>query len=120
MTQSYAGFSVFYGWLSNTFPSPPAKRAVALAFINSVSQLGNIVGSYVVVTHYSTLPAHSALVQLRLAAYVGADIQKFLPNLSRSILRLYSCVLRLEDSVILYERQGSESGERERRCKTWV
>lgn len=46
LTQSYAGFSVFYGWLSNTFPSPPAKRAVALAFINSVSQVGNVVGSY--------------------------------------------------------------------------
>ena len=47
MAQSYAGFSVFYGWLSNTFPSPPAKRAVALAFINSVSQMGNVAGSYV-------------------------------------------------------------------------
>ena len=47
ITQSYAGFSVFYGWMSNNFPSPPAKRAVALALINSVSQLGNVGGSYV-------------------------------------------------------------------------
>ncbi|EKM59847.1 uncharacterized protein PHACADRAFT_250611 [Phanerochaete carnosa HHB-10118-sp] len=47
MTQSYAGFSVFYGWMSNNFPSPPAKRAVALALINAVSQFGNIAGSYV-------------------------------------------------------------------------
>ncbi|PSR75029.1 hypothetical protein PHLCEN_2v9359 [Hermanssonia centrifuga] len=43
--QSYAGVCVLYGWLSNTFPSPPAKRAVALAFINSFSQVGNITGS---------------------------------------------------------------------------
>ena len=47
MAQAYAGFSVFYGWMSNNFPSPPAKRAVALALINAFSQLGNVAGSYV-------------------------------------------------------------------------
>ncbi|KAI0701167.1 MFS general substrate transporter [Cytidiella melzeri] len=47
MAQTYAGFSIFYGWMSNTFPSPHAKRAVALAFCNSVSQAGNIGGSYI-------------------------------------------------------------------------
>ncbi|KAI0347084.1 MFS general substrate transporter [Trametopsis cervina] len=46
MTQAYAGFAILYGWMSNTFPSPPAKRAVAVAFCNSASQLGNITGSY--------------------------------------------------------------------------
>lgn len=51
MAQSYAGMSVTFGWLSNTFPSPPAKRAVALAFINSVSQLGNVSGSCVSFLH---------------------------------------------------------------------
>lgn len=44
---SYAGFIVFYSWISSTFPRPPAKRAVAIAFINAFSQLGNIAGSYV-------------------------------------------------------------------------
>ncbi|KAI0787162.1 major facilitator superfamily domain-containing protein [Irpex lacteus] len=47
MAQTYAGFSIFYGWMSNTFPSPHTKRAVALAFCNSVSQIGNIGGSYI-------------------------------------------------------------------------
>ncbi|GJE84984.1 MFS general substrate transporter [Phanerochaete sordida] len=47
MTQSYAGFSVFYGWMSNSVPSPPAKRAVALALVNALSQLGNVAGAYV-------------------------------------------------------------------------
>lgn len=47
MMQACAGFAVFYGWMSNCFPSPPAKRAVALALINAVSQLGNIVAAYV-------------------------------------------------------------------------
>ncbi|KAK4689352.1 hypothetical protein P7C73_g766, partial [Tremellales sp. Uapishka_1] len=45
--QSYAGFIVFYSWISSSFPRPPAKRAVAIALINAFSQLGNIAGSYV-------------------------------------------------------------------------
>ncbi|KAF7352833.1 MFS general substrate transporter [Mycena venus] len=47
MAQSYAGFVVMYAWISNSFPRPPSKRAVALALINAFSQLGNIAGSYV-------------------------------------------------------------------------
>jgi len=44
---SYAGFIVFYSWISSSFPRPPAKRAVALAMINAFSQLGNVAGAYV-------------------------------------------------------------------------
>ncbi|KAF1843189.1 MFS general substrate transporter [Cucurbitaria berberidis CBS 394.84] len=44
---SYAGFIVFYSWISSSFPRPPAKRAVAIAMINAFSQLGNIAGSYI-------------------------------------------------------------------------
>ncbi|KAI5236213.1 MFS general substrate transporter [Aureobasidium subglaciale] len=44
---SYAGFIVFYSWISSSFPRPPAKRAVAIALVNAFSQLGNIAGSYV-------------------------------------------------------------------------
>ncbi|KAJ3510623.1 hypothetical protein NLJ89_g4574 [Agrocybe chaxingu] len=47
MAQSYAGFVVLFAWMSNSFPRPPSKRAVALALINAFSQLGNISGSYV-------------------------------------------------------------------------
>ncbi|KAH7915560.1 major facilitator superfamily domain-containing protein [Hygrophoropsis aurantiaca] len=47
MAQTYAGLVCFYAWMSNTFPRPPAKRAVAIAFINGFSQLGNVTGSYV-------------------------------------------------------------------------
>lgn len=44
---SYAGFIVFYSWISTSFHRPPAKRAVALALVNAFGQLGNIAGSYV-------------------------------------------------------------------------
>ncbi|KAK1923183.1 major facilitator superfamily domain-containing protein [Papiliotrema laurentii] len=42
---SYAGY--MYTWMSSSFPRPPAKRAVALAFMNAMSQTGNIAGSYI-------------------------------------------------------------------------
>ncbi|RDA84424.1 hypothetical protein CP532_2894 [Ophiocordyceps camponoti-leonardi (nom. inval.)] len=44
---SYAGYIVFTSWISSSFPRPPAKRAVAIALINAISQVGNIAGSYV-------------------------------------------------------------------------
>ncbi|KAI0304008.1 MFS general substrate transporter [Russula brevipes] len=47
MAQSFSGFICFLTWTSNTFARSPSKRAVALAFINAFSQLGNITGSYV-------------------------------------------------------------------------
>ncbi|GJE84988.1 MFS general substrate transporter [Phanerochaete sordida] len=45
MAQCYAGFVCMYAWVSNTFARPPAKRAVAIAFVNAFSQLGNVAGS---------------------------------------------------------------------------
>jgi len=47
MAQTFAGFICFLAWTSSTVSNPPAKRAVALALINSISQTGNIGGSYV-------------------------------------------------------------------------
>ncbi|KAF8915937.1 MFS general substrate transporter [Mucidula mucida] len=47
MAQSYAGFVCMYAWMSNSFPRPPSKRAVALALMNAFSQLGNVAGSYI-------------------------------------------------------------------------
>jgi len=47
MALSYSGFIVLYAWISNSFPRPPSKRAVVLAFTNCFSQLGNVAGSYV-------------------------------------------------------------------------
>jgi len=59
MAQSYSGFICFFTWTSNTFARPPSKRAVALAFINAFSQLGNIAGSYVWQKSWGPTYAHS-------------------------------------------------------------
>jgi hypothetical protein len=47
MAQSYSGFICFLAWTSNIFARQPSKRAVALAFINAFSQLGNVASSWV-------------------------------------------------------------------------
>lgn len=45
MAQQYAGFVVMYTWISNSFPRPPSKRAVAVALVNAFAQIGNVAGS---------------------------------------------------------------------------
>lgn len=42
----YTGYVVALGWISNTLPRPPAKRAAALAAINAVSNMSSIYSSY--------------------------------------------------------------------------
>ncbi|KAH8896623.1 MFS general substrate transporter [Thozetella sp. PMI_491] len=47
MTTSYAGYIITFTWMSSSFPRPPAKRAVVISFVNGISQLGAIAGSYI-------------------------------------------------------------------------
>ncbi|KAF9240842.1 MFS general substrate transporter [Melanogaster broomeanus] len=47
IAQSWTGVVVFFAWVSNSISRPPSKRAVALAFINSFSSVGDVIGSYV-------------------------------------------------------------------------
>ncbi|KAK2762291.1 hypothetical protein FQN54_001301 [Arachnomyces sp. PD_36] len=42
----YTGYVVALGWISNTLPRPPAKRASALAAINAISNCSSIYASY--------------------------------------------------------------------------
>ncbi|KAJ3773073.1 major facilitator superfamily domain-containing protein [Lentinula raphanica] len=46
MAQSYTGHICLLAWASSTVQTP-AKRAVALALINTVSSFGNVFGSYI-------------------------------------------------------------------------
>ena len=47
MAQMYSAFICFLAWASGSVAHPPEKRAVALALINCVSQMGNVFGAYV-------------------------------------------------------------------------
>ncbi|KAG2159178.1 major facilitator superfamily domain-containing protein [Suillus bovinus] len=46
MAQIAAGQIILWAWINNTFAREPAKRAVAIALISSISAAGNIVGSF--------------------------------------------------------------------------
>ncbi|KAH7887787.1 MFS general substrate transporter [Phlebopus sp. FC_14] len=46
MTQSSVAFVVFMTWVSNSIPEGSSKRAVAIAFINTLATFGNIGASY--------------------------------------------------------------------------
>ncbi|KAG0702166.1 major facilitator superfamily domain-containing protein [Suillus ampliporus] len=47
MAQCLAAPMVLWGWVNNTFAREPAKRAVAIALINGLLQIGNIIGSFI-------------------------------------------------------------------------
>lgn len=47
MAGSYSGFVVFYAWVASTFARPAMTRGVAIAAVNAISQLGNIIGAYI-------------------------------------------------------------------------
>ncbi|KAF5348567.1 hypothetical protein D9756_009620 [Leucocoprinus leucothites] len=47
MACGYAGFAMTLVWVSNAVPRPPAKRAAAMAIVNGVGNLGNLIGSFV-------------------------------------------------------------------------
>ncbi|KAJ8584967.1 MFS general substrate transporter [Rhizopogon salebrosus TDB-379] len=62
MVQAYAGYMVLWGWVNNTFAGDPAKRAVAVALINALSQLGTISGSYIWPTNWGPTYRYSYAV----------------------------------------------------------
>ncbi|KDQ09012.1 hypothetical protein BOTBODRAFT_69396 [Botryobasidium botryosum FD-172 SS1] len=76
MAQSNAGSVVFLGWASNSIPNPPAKRAVALALINMVSQTGSIGGSYVYPTAWG--PTYRKSYAICIASYSICILMSFI------------------------------------------
>lgn len=69
MAQMFAGFICYLAWASSTVSNPPVKRAAALALINTISQTGNIVGSYIWVTGWG--PTYNKSYAICIAAAVG-------------------------------------------------
>ncbi|GAW09451.1 MFS general substrate transporter [Lentinula edodes] len=62
IAQSYTGHICFLAWASGTVSQTPAKRAVALALMNSVSSVGNVFGSYIWPTKWGPEYNHSFLI----------------------------------------------------------
>ncbi|KAG1848492.1 sugar transporter [Suillus subalutaceus] len=47
IAQIIVGYMVLLGWISNIFAREPAKRAIAIALMNALAQIGGIIGSYI-------------------------------------------------------------------------
>ena len=107
MAQSYAGFVCFLTWTSNTLARPPSKRAVALAFINAFSQLGNIAGSWVshvVLRHRGWLTRVLSPGQICVAKVLGSFVFPLLRDLLFCECALHSNVHRLQTSAFPREQ----------------
>ncbi|KDQ64290.1 hypothetical protein JAAARDRAFT_683372 [Jaapia argillacea MUCL 33604] len=96
--QSYAGFVCLYAWMSNSFPRPPSKRAVALALMNAFSQLGNIAGSYIWPTAWGPTYRYSYAICIA--------------NACLCIIMCYIFKLHLESLNRGFEREERERGEK--------
>ncbi|KAG1739374.1 MFS general substrate transporter [Suillus paluster] len=62
MAQIIGGYMVLWGWISNTFDREPAKRAVAIALISALGQLGSIAGSYIWPSNWGPTYRYSSII----------------------------------------------------------
>ncbi|PAV20855.1 MFS general substrate transporter [Pyrrhoderma noxium] len=72
MTLTFSGYVQIMTWVSNSIPRPPAKRAVAVAFVSCFSQLGNIAGSYIFPTNWG--PTYKKSYAICIATQVTAIV----------------------------------------------
>lgn len=72
---------VMFAWISNSIPRPPSKRAVAIAFTNCFSQLGNVAGSYVYIFYLPSRFHLLTIKQIRLADDFWPVLQELLCDL---------------------------------------
>ncbi|KAJ7643695.1 MFS general substrate transporter [Roridomyces roridus] len=64
MVFGFAGFSLTAVWVSNVIPRPPSKRAAAIAIVNAVGNIGNIIGSYSWKSEWGPLYHQSMIISL--------------------------------------------------------
>lgn len=91
-----------YAWIANALPRPRAKRAAALAFINSVGNLASVWTPYTYTPasapHYR--PAMGIVLALAvLAALMGCVLRAVLQRQNRALARLE------DEDVVLTERE---------------
>ncbi|KAG2113222.1 MFS general substrate transporter [Suillus clintonianus] len=85
MAQVNAGYMVFWSWVNNTFTGEPAKRAVAVALVNSLAQAGNIAGSYVWQSHWGPTYRYSyavCIAAIGVSTGIGGGMYMYLKRLN--------------------------------------
>ncbi|KAG0699521.1 major facilitator superfamily domain-containing protein [Suillus ampliporus] len=108
MAQVYAGYMVLWGWINNTFAGEPAKRAVAIALINGLANIGNIIGSYVWQSHWGPTYRYSYAVCI---ATLGVSTGMF-GGMHLYLKRLNKEIARKEQDAKDHEKLGDAIGSR--------
>ena len=114
MAQSYAAFVVLYTGVSNSFPRPPLKHAVAAAFVNAVSHLGNVAGSCVSPYSYVVFVA-SVYPKICLAEPVRTDVSQLVRYMHLDC-RLHGRHVLHPQAVPDFPEQGAQQGGSGDRC----
>ncbi|KAG0705309.1 major facilitator superfamily domain-containing protein [Suillus ampliporus] len=88
IAQVTIGTMVLWGWINNTFSREPAKRAVAIALINGLSQTGNIIGSFVWPSNWGPTYRYSygiCFAALGVSTAMFGVMHLYLKNLNKQI-----------------------------------
>lgn len=99
---AFASFGTQFAWISNSIPRPPAKRTVALAFMNSI---GNMASIWTPFSYYDSSepyfrPALGIVIGLFVVAGLGAVV------LRSMMLKMNRELARLEDTdTLLTEKE---------------
>ncbi|GAA5868269.1 hypothetical protein JCM8547_002300 [Rhodosporidiobolus lusitaniae] len=83
MAGSYAGFVCYLAWISSSFARPAPTRAIAIAFINAFSQLGNVAGAYIFPANWGPSYKNSYAICIGTFGFaiIGCTVHRF--NLAR-------------------------------------
>jgi len=98
MACGYVGASMALVWVSSTFPRPPAKRAAVMGIVNSIGNLGNLMGSYTWKTEWG--PAYH---QSMIICFVSLVFATVLSSILRQLIIRDNKKLDADEKVALSE-----------------
>ncbi|KAL4077040.1 major facilitator superfamily domain-containing protein [Scleroderma yunnanense] len=75
MAIGYSGNMLTVVWVANSIPRPPAKRSVAIALVNGIAGIGNVVGSYIWKASWG--PQYVTSMLIALTAATSASVLAF-------------------------------------------
>lgn len=111
---AFASFGTQYAWNSNVINRPPAKRAVSLAFMNSIGNAASIWTPFTYIAAPEGEVSHYRLalgidVGLLVVAGIGAVILRFMMiKMNRELDRLEDTNVELTDKEVDKLRKTAE------------
>ena len=73
----FAQNGIIYAWIANAIPRPPAKRAAALAFVNSVGNMASIWTPFTYINPPDYRPGLGAAIGMQVLGFFCAIVLRF-------------------------------------------